>query len=158
MNECKRERPFLKAVTGSLFATSGAQHPATFGLAPSCHGGRAVRVAANGRPSSSDRGYGQTPDGRWSRMARIHQGRRGIPVRDGLYARSRTFANVWIGSRAGVPVHTRQFEDTVRAVLRSSNCRLYGFYVHAGNSVSRHGHHRVSMVPISSCRVLQYAP
>jgi hypothetical protein len=39
-------------------------------------------------------------------------------------------------SRAGVPVHTRQFEDTVKAVIDGKNTRLYGFYVHAGNSVS----------------------
>ncbi|KAJ9091220.1 hypothetical protein QFC19_009216 [Naganishia cerealis] len=38
--------------------------------------------------------------------------------------------------RAGVPVHTRQFEETVKAVLDCPETRLYGFYVHAGNSYS----------------------
>ncbi|KAJ9124127.1 hypothetical protein QFC22_000923 [Naganishia vaughanmartiniae] len=38
--------------------------------------------------------------------------------------------------RAGVPLHTQQFEETVKAVLEYSATSLYGFYVHAGNSVS----------------------
>lgn len=40
-------------------------------------------------------------------------------------------------SRAGVPVRTRQFEETVQAVLEGAQTSLYGFYVHAGNSVSK---------------------
>lgn len=40
-------------------------------------------------------------------------------------------------SRAGVPLRTQQFEETVRAVLQCPVTSLYGFYVHAGNSVSR---------------------
>lgn len=49
------------------------------------------------------------------------------------------FANLvdtFLRSRAGVPVHTKQFEETVKALLESAQTSLYGFYVHAGNSVS----------------------
>lgn len=49
-------------------------------------------------------------------------------------------------SRAGVPLHTRQFEDTVKAVLDSTTTRLYGFYVHAGNSVSHNDLHQSQVV------------
>ncbi|KAJ9106085.1 hypothetical protein QFC21_001225 [Naganishia friedmannii] len=38
--------------------------------------------------------------------------------------------------RAGVPLHTQQFEETVSAVLECAATSLYGFYVHAGNSYS----------------------
>lgn len=45
--------------------------------------------------------------------------------------------DAWLrDSRAGVPLHTQQFEETVKAVLTCSTTSLYGFYVHAGNSVS----------------------